>query len=264
VFVTSDNSTMTAAYCAGSCSDGASWSQVALGGTYTFPESVAFGADGSVQIVGRHQTNAGESLFWLGCPSDCADGASWGGLDGLLSVPDHVESAVAPTAGGGTRIVAYLDDPTTAETDHLFGLLSCDTDCLSADSWSELWPLPIPAESGNVGLGFALDSQDRPVVGYVSDLASGYAACTQDCTSTSGQWHVASAITVDDLNHAVPPTIPASCLSASWLMYTGPAFALDAKGAPLLAVTARAKALGGDCGSGSMATTTGSFLTLRP
>jgi hypothetical protein len=263
-FVTSDNSTMTAAYCSESCSDGASWSQVTLGGAYTYPESVVFGAGGGVQITGRRQSNAGESLFWLSCTTNCGDSASWSGLDGLLSVPDHVESAVAATGAGGTRIAAYLDDPTTNEVDHQFALLFCDSDCLSADNWSLLWPLPMPAESANVGLAFALDAEDRPVVAYVSDLGSGYAKCSGNCTSTSGQWEAVATIGVDGLNASVPPTVPASCLSASWLMYTGPAFTLDARGEPLLGVTARAQALGGECGSGSMATTTGSFLALPP
>jgi hypothetical protein len=77
-----------------------------------------------------------------------------------------------------------------------------------------------------------------------------------------GVWQGAAGLSVTDLNRAFPPTVPASCLTASWGMSSGPALALDARGKPLVVLTAAGKAFGGQCGTGSMATSTHSFLAL--
>jgi hypothetical protein len=265
VFVSSDNFNMTASYCAGSCSQAASWgTPVNLGGTYTYPESVVFGSDGGIEVAARHELSNSQSLLWLTCPHDCGIAANWGGLDGLLTLPGQINSAVARTSGGSPRIVAYVDDPGTPATDHIFALLTCDHDCLTGTNWQILSPLPVLPESANVGFSIALDASDRPSVAHVSDFSSGFLRCTENCTSVSGVWEGTAGISTEALNQAVPPTIPASCLSASWMMYTGPAFVLDGQGNPIVGVTGRAKGLGGQCGTGSLATMTGSFLSVPP
>jgi len=58
--------------------------------------------------------------------------------------------------------------------------------------------------------------------------------------------------------------VPATCLGASWGMYAGPGLALDPHGTPFVAFTAYAKGFGGECGTGSAATMSDSFLYASP
>jgi hypothetical protein len=113
-----------------------------------------------------------------------------------------------------------------------------------------------------VGFSLALNSSGLPTVAYLGDSASGYLSCTGDCTATSGTWQAVVGVSAGDLNQLFPATVPASCTSALWGIYTGPALALDASGKPAIAVTAQARGLGGQCGTGSAAATTDTFLSL--
>jgi hypothetical protein len=115
-----------------------------------------------------------------------------------------------------------------------------------------------------VGFGLALGDSGETVVATVSDQASTVARCIRDCAGPTGHWQVTPGVGVRDLNTWLPPVVPASCLNASWGLYVGPGLALDPHGTPLVAFTAQAKGFGGQCGTGSQATTSDSFLFASP
>jgi hypothetical protein len=115
-----------------------------------------------------------------------------------------------------------------------------------------------------VGVPPPLTAAGVPRVATLSDTASTVARCTRDCDGLTGQWHLTPGLGVPDLNSLFPPTVPAGCLSASWGMYLGPGLALDPQGMPVVAVTAHVKGFGGQCGTGSRATTTDGFLYSTP
>jgi len=94
----------------------------------------------------------------------------------------------------------------------------------------------------------------------LTDLGSAYATCSGDCTTPAGQWQVHPSPTTADLGAAFPTLWPASCTGAIWQMWNGPSMALDALGRPFLSFTAQSKGVGGECGTGSAAITTTSFL----
>jgi hypothetical protein len=111
-----------------------------------------------------------------------------------------------------------------------------------------------------VGFALAVDDSGETVVATVSDTASTLARCARDCAALSGTWQVTPVVDVPYLNTTLPPPVPPNCLGASWGMYVGPGLALDAHGTPFVAFTAYAKVFGGECGTGSLATTSDSFL----
>jgi hypothetical protein len=115
-------------------------------------------------------------------------------------------------------------------------------------------------ELGTLGIDLALDRNGEPIVSTLDDVTSRYATCTGDCTGTTGQWRVTPVVDVGGLNSTLPPVVPASCSGATWGMYVGPSLALDPLGRPVVSFTANVKAFGGQCGTGSSATTTDSFL----
>jgi hypothetical protein len=255
-----DGSGMYAWVCSASCAAGTSWARATLAGYYVYAEAVAFSGDASIQVVARHAVQNNESLLWLDCPSNCSADASWAGLDGLWTVAGGLHTDLARTPQGGTRIAVYGDDPSTAAVENVFAYLSCDTNCRTATSWGQPLLPPIPAGSANVGFGLALDATGGPVIATLSDTASATVSCTGNCSTPSGLWQPANGPSVAYLDSVLPPTVPAGCASASWGMYLGPALALDPAGTPVLGITAQATAFGGSCGTGSLATTTQSFL----
>ena len=249
--------------CNASCGVGTSWTRVTLGPVYIYPESAAYASDQSLQLVARHANQNDESLLWLDCSGDCTVGANWsGGFDNIVTVHGMLQASIARTSQGGTRILFYGDDPGTAAAERVFGWLACDSSCRTATSWTPPLMLGIPANFASVGFSLVLDTGGRPTVAILADTTSSFARCTGDCTGAAGTWTLTAALSVSNLNAAFAPTVPAGCTSASWGMYVGPTLALDATGKAVMGVTANAKAFGGSCGTGSLATTTRSFLSL--
>jgi hypothetical protein len=131
-------------------------------------------------------------------------------------------------------------------------------------SWSQPLQLPLAPGGANIGLRLVLDHAGNPTVGVLNDLKSATLRCPGDCANPATGWERADGVGTSDLNSALPPLKPASCLSASWGMYVGPDVALDAFDKPIVVFTARAVGLGGQCGTGSLAITTDSFMSARP
>jgi hypothetical protein len=256
-----DNFGMHVWYCKDNCSALASWGSANIGPAHTFPERIAFSPDERVQLVSHYLVGNDSTLQWWDCPSNCADSASWGGVDGLIRAPAGtvIDEAIATTAQGGTRIVAYYDDPTTPQVDRFFSLLTCDSQCRTPANWSPQATLPIPTQSGSIGFDVALTPGGQPVVAFASDTTSGFAACS-DCNGPLGHWTLFPGLSAAYLNayDAVPP--PASCTSTSWFLVKGPALAIDLQGDVLTGVIAEAKAFGGQCGSGTLGFGLESFL----
>jgi hypothetical protein len=262
-FAYDDGSGMYAWVCAASCAAGTSWTRVTLAGYYVYAAAVAFASDQSLQVLARHATANDQSLAFFDCNSaDCSSNASWAGLDGLWTVHGQLSAAIARTAAGGTRVVFYGDDPSTATVENVFGYRVCESSCRTPASWQAPLLLPITPNAANDGFDLRLDASGRPIVAFLNDTTSALARCTGDCAGTTGLWQVTAGADVSFLNTAFPPTVPASCLSASWGMYVGPSLAIAPNGNPATAITAQAKAFGGQCGTGSAATITSSFLTL--
>jgi len=261
-FVYEDGFGMYAWTCLANCALGTSWMRVTLADVYVYPESAAFSSDSSLQVVARHAVQDTESLLWLDCSGDCAVATNWAGLDNVVITKGMLQAVLARTGQGGTRILFYGDNPITPAADNLFGWLVCDSNCRTGSSWLPPLQLGIPANFASVGFSMALDAGGRPTVGILADTTSSFARCTGDCTGAAGVWSLTAAVSVSNLNAAFPPTVPASCTSASWGMYVGPSVALDATARPIMVFTANAKAFGGACGTGSAATMTDSFLAL--
>jgi hypothetical protein len=250
--------------CESSCAAGTSWKKVTLGDGYLSAGAVAFASGQSLQVVGRHAVQDNETLAWFDCARDCTSTGNWTGLDRLWTTRGGQAMDLARTATGGTRILTYGDAANTTGVEHVFGYLSCDTDCRNAASWKPPVAPPIAPDSAKVGFALALAGSGETVVTTVSDTATTVARCTRDCAGLAGQWQLTPGVGVSDLNARFPPTVPAGCLSASWGVYGGPGLAFDANGTPVVAFTAHAKAFGGDCGTGSQATMTESFLYTSP
>jgi len=261
----SDTSATYLLLCSSSCSLGSSWTRVTVAGVPDVTaKGVAFGADDSIQLVASHSVQGQQSLAWLGCDTNCSSAASWASVDGLFvsngQLGGLMDGAIARTAQGGTRILARSSNLTTTGNQWAFAYLACDSSCRTPASWKAPIQPPISPDSTNLGFGFVLDGAGEPVVATLSDTVSAYLRCTGDCTGLSGQWQTTTGVTDVNLDGWYPTTVPASCVSTSWNMYQGPDLALDPLGTPVLAFTAQAKAFGGDCGTGSSATTTDSFL----
>jgi hypothetical protein len=250
--------------CSSRCAAGTSWTRVTIADAYVYAEAVAFASAQSLVVIGRHAVRDNETMVWFDCPSKCTSRENWAGLDQLWTTRGAQTMALAPTAKGGARILVYGDDPRTAASARTFAFLSCDTHCRNAASWKPPVAPPLAPDSANVGFALAVNDSGETVVATVSDAASALARCSQDCAGRTGQWQFAPGVGVDDLNTRLPPTVPAGCLGASWGMYAGPGLALDLHGTPFVAFTAYAKGFNGDCGSGSAATTSDSFLYAPP
>jgi hypothetical protein len=254
--------------CTSRCAAGTSWTRVTIADFRAdvrfYPEAVAFASGQSLQVIGRRTVGDNETLAWFDCPGHCTSRSNWARLDQLWTTRGEQTMALARTAKGGTRVLVYGDDPRTTANARTFAFLSCDTHCRNAASWKPPVAPPLAPDSANVGFAFALDDNGRTVVATVSDQASTLARCSQDCAGPTGQWQFAPGVRVDDLNTWLPPTVPATCLGASWGMYVGPGLALDPHGRPFVAFTAYAKGFGGECGTGSQATTSDSFLYASP
>ena len=262
-FPYSDGSALYLWLCQSSCGLGGSWTRVGVAGVSVDAKAVAFGSDDSIQLLGSHSVQGQASLAWFDCASDCSSNTSWANLDGLVVTSGQlgglVDAAIARTAQGGTPILARTSELVVAGNQYAFAYLACDSNCRNPASWKPPIQPPIP-DSANLGFGFVLDSAGEPAVATLSDTASAYASCVGDCTGPSGQWRISPGVSDNNLDSWYTPTVPASCASASWLMYQGPDIAFDPLGNPVFAITAHAKAFGGDCGTGSSATTTDSFL----
>jgi hypothetical protein len=249
--------------CKSACGSGASWAQGTIAGVFIVPESLAFGSDQNLQIVARQRVQEVETLVFLDCSADCTMAASWDGVVGLWRANGVIEALLARTAQGGSRIAVYADDPNTPKVERVFGFLACDGQCRMPASWKAPLLLPIAPGAAEVGYALALDSGGRPVLAYADLASSAISRCMGDCTTTAGLWTAMPGLADTDLNRAFPVTVPASCISGSWGMYTGPALTLTAD-KPIVAVTAGSKGFGGQCGSGSTYIETGSFLALPP
>jgi hypothetical protein len=252
--------------CNSRCAAGNSWTLITLADVYFYAEAVAFGSGQSLQVIGRHAVgdSTNETMVLFDCPGHCTSRSSWGHLDRRWTTQGEQTMALARTATGGTRVLVYGDDPRTTGNARTFAFLSCDTHCRNAGSWKPPVLPPLAPDSANVGFALALDDVGRTVVATVSDEGSTLARCARDCASLSGQWQVVPGVGIDDLNTGLPPRVPPNCLSASWGMYAGPGLALDPHGTPFVAFTAYVKAFGGECGTGSRATTSDAFLYSSP
>ena len=252
--------------CNSRCAAGNSWARVTLADVYSYAEAVAFGSGQSLQVIGRQavRNSTNETMVWFDCPGHCTAGSSWAHLDRLWTTLGEQTMALSRTSKGGPRILVYGDDPNTAVGSRVFVYLSCDTKCRDAAIWKPPVAPPLAPDSASVGFALAVDDSGETVVATVSDEGSTLARCSRDCASLTGQWQMAQGVSVPDLDTRLPPRVPASCLSASWGMYGGPGLAIDSHGTPLVAFTAYVKAFGGECGSGSQATTSDSFLYSLP
>jgi hypothetical protein len=254
-----DGSGLQLLYCTSNCGSGASWTAGMIAGVFIVPESLAFGSDQSLQLVARQRTVDKESLMFLDCSSDCTSAASWNGVTGLWQATGEIQALLARTAQGGSRIAAYADNPATSQTERVFVYLACDASCQMPASWKPVLLPPIAPDAASVGYALTLDGTGNPVLAYASDSASAVTRCTGDCTTTAGMWQTTAGLGAVNLNASFPITVPASCVSASWSFYTGPALTL-AGGKALTALTASSKAFGGQCGTGSTAIETNSFV----
>jgi hypothetical protein len=251
--------------CKSSCGNPASWTQGMIAGIYIVPESLAFGADGGLEVVARQRMMDTESLLFLDCASgsDCTLAQSWSGVMGLWQASGEIEALLARTAQGGSRIAVYADNPMTAKSERVLAYLACDSQCRMPTSWKTPLLLPIAADVAQVGYALTLDKNDNPVLAYADDSSSAVSRCTGDCTTTAGLWQTTRSLGAVDLNANFPITVPASCISTSWSMYTGPALTLSGD-KPIVALTAASKAFGGQCGTGSAAIETDTFVTFPP
>jgi hypothetical protein len=250
--------------CRSGCGEPPSWMRATIGPTFLVPESLVFASDQGLQLVGRQRMLDTESLVFLDCGADCTAAASWDGVVGLWRANGEIQAELGRTAQGGSRIVIYVDDPNTPTTERVFGLLACDGQCRMPASWKTPLLLPIPSGAADVGYALALDSGGRPVVASAKLDTSALTRCTGDCTTTAGLWQTVAGLGTSDLNAAYPVTVPISCISGSWSLYTGPALALAPGDKPIVALTAGSKAFGGQCGSGSTHIDTVSFLAVPP
>lgn len=260
-FIEGNNFNMFARICGANCGSPGSWSVVTLAGTYVYPESVAFGGDQSLQLVARRGVMDDSILLWFDCSGTCTSTADWVQLP-LAQTGGGIEAVIARTSQGGTRVVMYIDNPSTPEVHHVFTYRACDAQCRNSGSWTSPLPLAVAPNSGDLGFDLVLDSAGRPILAYLNDTTSGYASCSGNCTSPTGQWQVVTRVDVSDLNQQFPPVVPASCRTASWGMYSGPSLALQPGNKPVIAITAGSKAFGGACGTGSSHTTIRTFLSL--
>jgi hypothetical protein len=183
---------------------------------------------------------------------------------GLWHATGEIEALLARTTQGGSRIAVYADDPTTPGTERIFAYLVCDGQCRTVAGWKPPLLLPIAPDAAGVGYALALDGGGRPVLAYADIGSSAVSRCTGDCSTTAGLWDTARGLGAADLDAAFPVTVPASCISGSWSMYTGPALALGPGDKPIVTLTAAFKAFGGQCGTGSSAIDTSSFVAFPP
>ena len=254
--------------CISRCAGGTSWTLMKLADFKAdirfYPEAVAFGSGQSPQVIGRRTVGDNENLALFDCPGHCTSGSSWGHRDQLWTTRGEQTMALARTAKGATRVLVYGDDPRTAATARTFAFLSCDTRCRNAASWKPPIVPPLAPDSANVGFALAVDNSGGTVVATVSDEGSTLARCARDCASLKSPWQLVPGVGVRDLNTGLPPRVPPNCVGASWGMYVGPGLALDPHGTPIVAFTAYVKEFGGACGTGSLATTSDSFLYASP
>jgi hypothetical protein len=255
--------------CPSRCAAGTAWTRVTIADfkpdVRFYPEAVAFGSGQSLQVIARRTVGDNEALAVFDCPGHCTSGSNWAPLDQPPWITRGEQTmALARTAKGGTRILVYGDDPRTTATARTFTFLSCDTRCRNAASWKPPVAPPLAPDSANVGFALAVDDNGETVVATVSDTASILARCSRDCAGLTGKWQFAPGVSVDDMNAWLPPRVPASCSGASWGMFVGPGLALDPHGTPFVAFTAYAKGFGGECGTGSAATMSDSFLYASP
>jgi hypothetical protein len=213
--------------------------------------------------VARQRTVDTESLLFLDCTTACASGQNWGGVMDLWRATGEIEALIARTTSGGAQIAVYADDPATAQIERVFGYLTCDADCRTAANWRPAVLPPIAADAAQVGYAFLLDGNEKPLLAYAGDSASGVTRCTGDCTTTAGIWQSTPGLGSSDLDDNYPIIVPASCISGSWSFYTGPALALVGD-RPIVALTASSKAFDGQCGTGSTAIETNTFVVFPP
>jgi hypothetical protein len=265
------NYVLVVEYCASGCSDGTSWSTVTVGpGNNTSPRSIAFGSDDSLALVAVLAQQSYElSLF--DCAGDCSVQANWAELDGLWPARDaldYILAQVARTPSGQTGLVVRAHDPTDttsseASVGDAIAYRGCNSGCRTGSNWSTPIIVPAPASAdSDIGFALALDGAGQPTIAFETGTTSGYATCTGDCTGTSGRWSLFSDVNAMYLDAAYPETVPATCTGDVWLMWQGPALALDSQGRPILATTDQVYGVGGQCGSGSSAISTDSFLSL--
>jgi hypothetical protein len=232
---------------------------------------MTFGAADNLVLAATEPWQGKYELSLFDCSGDCSAQSNWSELDGLWYARDELDSIraeIASTATGKTRLAVRAHDPsdTTSSSATVASVLAyrgCDSACGTVASWTSPIVVPGPAAAeSDVGFALALDGAAQPTIAFLGDQASGYATCTGDCTGASGLWNVFADVSADYLGGAFAPTVPASCTFDAWGMWLGPSLALDAQGKPIVAVTAQAKAFGGQCGTGSTAVTTDSFLSL--
>jgi hypothetical protein len=266
------NNILVVQYCASGCSDGNSWSTVTVGpGNNTSPRSIAFGSDESLALVASLPVQQKYELSLFDCTGDCSAQPNWSELDGLWTARDDLDrilAEVARTPSGQTRLVVRAHDPTDttspeSSVGNVIAYRGCDSACGTGSNWTT--PILVPAPAGSdsdIGFALALDGAGRPTIAFATGTTSGYARCTGDCTGTSGLWSLSADVNAMYLDAAYPETVPATCTGDAWLLWMGPALALDGQARPILAVTAQVYGVGGQCGSGSSAITTDSFFSL--
>jgi hypothetical protein len=132
--------------------------------------------------------------------------------------------------------------------------------------WKAPLELPLTPNVGQVGFSLALDGAGQPVLAYANETTSGFARCTGDCNGTSGQWTAQGGPSSDYFDSAIGSDGPGQLRVGVRGLMTGPALALGAGGKVIIGLTASAHAFGGECGTGSAAAITRSFLmwTLEP
>lgn len=263
-FAYDDGSAMYLWLCDRTCGARGSWTQVMLAEEYFYAEAVAFASGQDIQVIARHAVEDEEGLALFDCTRDCGSRASWGVLDPLWVTPGMQAMALTRTGDGGTRILAYGDDNRTPGDERVFQYFACDSRCADAASWLPPIQPPLAPNSASLGFSLALDGTGAPVVTTLTDEGAVIARCSGDCTGLGGLWTPNAGVSVSDLNTQFEPLVPSGCERASWGMFVGPALALDPQDTPVVVFTAHAKAFDGECGTGSAATTTDSFLFSAP
>jgi hypothetical protein len=267
------NKALAVQYCMADCGNGTSWGvPIPVGpGNYATPRALAFAADESLAVLASEALGPKYGVSYFGCAGNCSAQTSWSEVDNLWVARDDLDflpAEMTRTASGKVRVVVRAHDPNDTTSSEVtvasvLGYLGCDSACAMPASWSA--PVVIPGPGGGeseIGFGLALDSAGQPTIAFTGSLQSGYITCTGSCTGTTGVWSTYPDVSSTYLTGNFPVTVPAQCNGVGWGPWLGPALALDAQGRPILSITAQAKGFGGQCGTGSLAITTDSFLSL--
>lgn len=260
------------AYCPASCTAPANWYETRLlDDSHASDFDLAFGPNGQPRLVYAtyDSQDIAQQAAYAECQQNCHSGANWSGIvlanTASASVSAWATFDLALDSAGKPRLALYTGTGAGGSlAPNSLYYLACDAaQCAADQAWSAL-RLNLPQTQGEEGVALALDSQNRPRIGFHAPLAAGFglhfAWCNATCATSAQAWQAQEVEASEEVNAELPippwpgcpfpqcnPPIP-PCTLSSWDSGVRPALALDGAGNPRIAYDAEHRQ-GGACGT---------------